>query len=176
MLAAILPCSTRAGAAGAGSAALELTLSDHIAPGVLERACAGNRPSPSELDSVKRVSDRSALFLAIRGAELEEKRRGPEAFDPRLRYRLPSNAREAQRRVQEEYGPDSYFTRGVSTVAAIAGAAERTSHRSLDGVTDATESIVNRSGEALGFDRVEVPHLRPRISGNRAGVYVSTKW
>jgi hypothetical protein len=155
----------------------DLTLPDPTLETLLGRACATNRLSASELDSVKAVSDRSTLFLAIRGAELEEKRRGgPEAFDPRLRYRLPSNANEAQRRIHEEYGPDSFLTRSVSTVTAIANAAERTSHRSLDGMTEATESLVNRSGEALGFDRVEVPHLRPRISGNRAGVYVSTKW
>jgi hypothetical protein len=155
----------------------DLKLADRPLETLLHRACAPNRLSASALDSVKAVNDRSTLFLAIRGAEREEKRRGgPEAFDPRLRYRLPSNADEAQRRIQDEYGPDSFLTRSVSTVAAIANAAERTSHRSLDEMTDATESIVNRSGEALGFDHVDVPHLRPRISGNRAGVYVSTRW
>jgi hypothetical protein len=143
---------------------------------LLDRACANSRLDSSALDSVQAVTDRATLYKAIRGSEAEEKRQGPEAFDPRLRYRLPSNADDAERRVQRDYGPDSFLTRSVSTVAALANAAERTSHRSLDGVTDATESLVNRSGDALGFDSVAVPRLRPRLSGNRAGVYVSTKW
>jgi hypothetical protein len=140
---------------------------DRVVPGGLRA---------TDLDAVRRVNDRSALDRAMRDADIQRKRREAGEFEPERRYRPPSNPYEAQRRIQEEYGPDSIITRSASTVAAIAGGVEKGSAKSLDGVASVTESIVNRGGDALGFDPIDVPRLKPRISAKRAGVYVSTNW
>ena len=140
---------------------------DRVVPGGLRA---------TDLDSVRAVNDRSALDRAMRDADIQRKRREAGEFEPERRYRSPSNPYEAQRRIQEEYGPDSILTRGASTVAAIAGGVEKGSAKSLDGMASVTESIVNRGGDALGFDPIDVPRLKPRISAKRAGVYLSTKW
>lgn len=142
----------------------------------LDGAMPSNRLRATDLDAVRSVNDRAALIRALHDAEMLRRRREAGEFDPELRYRSPSNPYEAHRRIQEEYGPDSILTRSASTVAAIADGVERGGAKSFDGVATVTESLVNRGGDALGFDTIDVPRLKPRISGKRAGVYVSTDW
>jgi len=146
----------------------------------LEIMLPGALPPPnlrmSDLDAVRRISDRAALGRAMREAETHRRRVDAGEFEPEQRYRRPSNPQEARQRIQEEYGPDSILTRSAGAVAAIADGVEKGSAKPFAGMADVTESIVNRSGEALGFGKIDVPRLKPRIIGRRAGVYVSTRW
>jgi len=142
----------------------------------LRGAVPSERLRASDLDAVRSVNDRAALSRALHEADLLRKRREAGEFDPEHRYRAPSNPNEAHKRIQEEFGPDSILTRSASTVAAIADGVERGGAKSLDGVATVTESLVNRGGDALGFDSIDMPRIKPRISGKRAGVYVSTDW
>jgi hypothetical protein len=147
------------------------------APGdVLDDAVPSQRLRASELDAVRRVNDRAALRRAMHDAELVKERRDAGEFDPIIRYRAPTNPYEARRRIQEEYGPDSILTRSAHTVAAIANGVEKGSAKPFSGMATVTESIVNSGGDLLGLDPIDVPRLKPRISGKRAGVYVSTRW
>lgn len=143
---------------------------------LLGRAVPSRGLRATELDAVRGINDRAALNRAMREAEATKKRRDAGEFDPELRYRAPSNPNEARQRIQEEYGPDSILTRSASTVAAIADGAEKGAAKPFSGMASVTESIVNRGGDALGLDPIDVPRIKPRISGKRAGVYVSTDW
>lgn len=143
---------------------------------VLGDAVPSQRLRAAELDAVRRVNDRAAFRRAMHDAEVMKRRRDAGEFDPELRYRAPRNPYQAHRRIQEEYGPDSILTRSASTMAAIANGVEKGSAKPFHGVASVTESIVNHGGDLLGLDPIDVPRIKPRIMGKRAGVYVSTDW
>ncbi len=152
---------------GVASAELEIMLPGALPPSNLRS---------SDLDAVRGINHRASLGRAMYEAGLRRKREDAGEFTPEARYRSPSNPDEARVRIQEEYGPDSILTRSADTVAALADGAEKSAAKPFAGMATVTESIVNRSGEALGFDPIDVPRIKPRISGKRAGVYVSTRW
>ncbi|MFQ5477729.1 MAG: hypothetical protein ACE5E4_03845 [Candidatus Binatia bacterium] len=113
-------------------------------------------------------SQKAALQLPKNQSSESEKFSEAQGF-----AKTPAEAAQACR---EQYGPDSPLTRGIVTVALIAGAAERGSQLPLDRLNLITGTISESGREILGIETLPLLELRSSVTVRHFGLSVSTRW